>query len=99
VVLEGRCVLLEFVGGARANLLWPPRYTATGPPLLIRDATGQEIISGGDDVELTVADAGNVAVPGCPAGPTLAIGEIDRVNGVALPSPPVGPDRPQKPPR
>ena len=99
VGLEGQCVFLEYEGGSRANLLWSPGYSATGPPLVIRDSSGRDIIVEGDDIELSVADVTGTAVPGCPPRHTWAIGEIGRVNGVALPSSPVGPDRPQKPPR
>ncbi len=100
VLLAGRCVYLESDdGSARANLLWPPGYAATGPPLTIRDPGGTTVIEEGDEVVLGVAQVAGTAVPGCPSRPVWAIGEIAQVNGVTPRGTPTAPDRPAKPPR
>jgi hypothetical protein len=97
--MQGRCVLLIDDGGAMSNLLWPPGFLATGPPVAISDPSGKTIIRANDEVLLGVEDLGLRVVPGCPARHTWAIGEIAQVNGTAVGTPAPQPTRPPKPPR
>src|SRR4051794_13101300 len=91
IAMDGRCVFLAGDNGPAANLLWPPGYVATGPPLAIEGPSGEIVLRGGDEVTLGVEELGVRAVAGCPIRVTWAIGEIVEVNG----DQPAGPVNPQ----
>lgn len=65
--LEGGCVWLETAGGERVEVLWPDGYEASADPLELRDASGTLVATGGDEVTITGAPAGD-AVSVCQVG-------------------------------